>query len=330
MQHLYLISLPAVAITLAACGSGGDSTPPLDPRYFSGPDDSMSMRINAATSREEATPFHTSAKVLERDFDSEAGTGVARQLPDESMIVRLFRTMPEGMPSLVIEKDSGELSFGPEHEDDNNFRMDNYGSWAWGRDWLAQANGYRLDDDGIIDIQDRKHHIPFSISSWLEDEERAIQHIAVIGIETAPRDMPQLKTAHYDGRGRLEVWPVNDPLTRERMSFYINRVSLTANFADDTISGSLNEWEVRVGRGDRTPIGSVYDLFPTAIDGNGFSTSLSPSASCSDICPTMPDSNVEGRFYGPYATEVGGTIETREFSHDGRDWIGLGVIYTAD
>ncbi len=333
MKLTHMVPLPAVALALAACG--GDSTPPANPQHFSGPDDSIATRISSATSLEDAATFQTSAKVLRRDFAADTTT----QLPDVPMSVRLFRTSPTAAPTLVIKTEAGEYSFGPEDLDDwDNFFKENSGSWTVSRSWLSHANGYRLDEDGDfvsaagrIDPQSFKYHVPFAFWTWNEDEEIATRQFAAIGIATAPSDMPQSRTAYYNGYGRIEFYRVDDP--GERMRFGLDEVYLTADFADGTISGLLDEWELWEDD-DAVPTEISYEFLPTPIDSNGFSTSLAPSASCATIagltCPTMPDSNVTGKFYGSYASEVGGTIETGEFEFEGENWIGIGAFNTAE
>ena len=324
----------ASAGILTACGGGSDPTP--DPAHFSGPDDSMATRISAATSLDDAAVFETTAKTTQLDYDAD----IATQLPDTPMTVRLFRTSPTAAPSLVIETEEGDFSFGPEDLDRwGNFSKENSGSRTTSRGWLDNANGYRIREDGDftndagqrIDPQSFKYHVPFVVWSWNEEEEISLRHMAAIGLETSPSDMPQARTAYYNGYGWVELHRVDDP--GERVRYGVDEIYLTASFEDGTISGRFDDWELW-GDDEAVKTQIAYDLSPTLIEGNGFSSSLAPSASCATIsggaCPTMPDSIVSGKFYGPYAAEAGGTIETGQFTFDGANWVGVGTFNTAE
>ena len=335
MKRFFACSLALAAGFLSACGGGSD--PATDPAHFAGPDDSMATRISAATSLEDAATFETTAKALQLDFDADATT----QLPDEPMTVRLFRTSPTAAPTLVMETEQGEHSFGPEDLDQwGNFSKENSGSWTTSGSWLSHANGYRIREDGAftndagqrIDPQSFKHHVPFTVWAWNEETEIGLRHMAVIGLETSPGDMPQSRTAYYNGYGQVDLHRVDDPGDRTR--FGVDEVNLTANFDDGTVSGRLDEWVLWQDDGSGVLTEISYDLLPASIDGNGFLASLAPSASCAfsgNACPAVPDSSVAGKFYGPYAAEAAGTIETGGFADsEGVNWIGIGAFNTAE
>ncbi len=319
MKLSRLTTLLAAALALAACG--GDGSPPPDPKYFSGPDDSIATRIRAASSLEEAATFEAAATAIRQDFDA----GTVTQLPREPMTVRLFRPSPDTL-SLVIETASGEFSFAPEDLlPSGDFLKEDYGSWASRGDWLGNANGYRTSDNDAIRALNFKFHVPYIF--WDATTERSwTTHFGMIGLETSPGDMPQSKTAHFRGRGNVDFYQSAQP--RKRENYHIADVSLTAYFANNKISGLLDDWVLFEEDGSESPTGISYQLTQTDIDGNGFSGSLEPSASCLDVlCGDMPNSSIAGKFYGPYAAEVGATIETGTFT-DAEDveWVGVGTF----
>lgn len=321
MKLSHLTTLLAAALALAACG--GDGSPPPDPKFFSGPDDSVATRISAASSLEEAATFEAATTAIQRDFDAETTT----QLPREPTTVRLFRTSPDTL-SLVIKTASGEFSFGPEDLDDwGEFWKEDYISLAGQtgqRSWLRNANGYGINDNGAINPAIFRFHFPFTVQDYTA-EDSLTEHWGMIGLETSPSDMPQSRTAHFRGWGEMKFYQSAQP--REREKFDIDQVYLTADFANNSISGLLDKW-VLVEGGSDSPTGISYQLMPTEIDGNGFSGSLAPSASCSDAsCYAMPDSSVVGKFYGPYAAEVGAIIETGTVTDaEGVSWVGFGTF----
>ena len=201
MKLSHLTTLPAVALALAACG--GDGSPPPDPKHFSGPDDSIATRISAASSLEEAATFEADNcdGTPARDFDADTVT----QLPREPMTVRLFRTSPDTL-SLVIETASGEFSFGPEDADPDILgRVLDRGlqfAGVFDGNWLGYANGYyKVPDSDAIYPENLTYHVPFIVDRTARPKTSRQITFGVIGLETSPSDMPQSRTAHFQGVG---------------------------------------------------------------------------------------------------------------------------------
>ena len=278
---------------------------------YSGPEDTLATLISSAASLDDAVAFKVDARRL---LGNHVGGTTNAGLPDETLTLKLFRTSPTAVPTLVIETGDGHVTtFDPEHSDVRG-NFDNGDGWAklsaTGDGWLELANG----------LEDQDFQAPFFFEKGPDFFGNKTRHVGVFGIETSPDDMPTRGTAYFDGYADIRSYRV-DQFDDYRM-FFDSDVLLTADFATGMVSGKLTDWDVwnAMTRTKEELPEFAYELVPAQIDGNGFSTSLIPDCDC----PSMPDSQVAGKFYGPYAAEAGGTVATGEFTWKGETWLGIG------
>jgi len=255
----------------------------------------------------------------------------------EDITLRLFRTAPDAVPTVAVERAGTTTMFGPEHaREGENYRIDPSAAnaqdrknlWTWAGYPLDHANGFH-SEDGPREPLRRKHHIP--IGFWYDTPTTDPLRNAVIGLQTAPGDMPtHAVPAFYEGSARLEAWNKDDGSIRSR---FRSDLRLEADFADNTLTGMLDDWRVQEIRGDNEGDyerrdGIAYVIPETSITGNGFMGELAPAAGCT-ACSQIIASTVAGTFYGPYAQETGGTIQGELKGEDGDpDEVMIGIFYT--
>ena len=245
------------------------------------------------------------------------------------------------MPTFVVTYSGETTTFGPEHWAPNTYFNEGSGDtdykalWSYGGNLLEHADGRYWGDwtEGRYIPMDWKYHVPVTI--YFGGDEADQDLFAVIGLETAPGDMPTHDVrARYRGGAWLDVPATGGNGETQHLD---GDVTLIADFSEGTIEGTLDDFRTRIvslnlsaDRGNRVVYGPwegrpglSYTVAATAISGNGFTTSMAPGPDCSG-CVGIVDSTVSGKFYGPYAEETGGTIQA-EFS-DGT--VGAGVFYT--
>ena len=109
-------------------------------------------------------------------------------------------------------------------------------------------------------------------------------------------------TASYNGRAFAQILPVDDARGSARYSLR-GDLSLTANFAADTIGGRISGIEVRnPGDSGFTTTSRVFNIGNGYISENEFSGDLTESENASTAV------SMEGAFYGPSGEEVGGVL----------------------
>ena len=120
-------------------------------------------------------------------------------------------------------------------------------------------------------------------------------------------DMPTTGTASYDGGGFVMEWPTDqaaffgDP----SVMYYRTNLDLSANFENSAVTGNVTLREARPGDGAYAPASGGLS-FNATISGNGLSaTDLSGSGALAGYS----GGRVDGAFYGPGATEVGGVFD---------------------
>jgi len=308
------------AAALTACGSGGgngDGTASVNPEHFSGGNDSMAHRINRATSRSEATAFTVSTFGVKLSGDTAAFENQGE------VTVRVFRTAPDVMPTVEVTRDGTATTFGPEHEHLRSYRIgesapdsqDETRLWTWAGYPLEHAEGAYGNGDPILE----RYHIPIGFSRDTSGTD--VRRNFVIGLLTPPGDMPNDVSAVYEGRVEMETWGTED---NSLGGDYLSDIRLTADFADSTITGRLDNWRLLLdGEEYRSVEDTAYVIPETSITGNGFAGELAPAADCID-CWEIVSSEVSGGFYGPAARETGGTIRA-EAEHGE---IGIGVFHS--
>ncbi len=317
-QHATRVLALAAFGLLAACGGGGNGG---DPAHFSGKNDSMASRISNARTLEESTTFRAEAVGINLGEENELVDG-------EDIAFRIFRTSPDVAPTFVVTHNEETTTFGPEHlgaqvELPNNYFIEDLGDnndkwlWTWAGRPLELADGRYWGGwtEGRYIPSDWKHHFPVNI--YYNGDPTDLRRIAVIGLETAPGDMPTHDVrARYSGRVSMQTFPADSGPFRD----FLGDIALIAHFSEGTIGGFSDNWRVWNEGWQDLPALS-YTLADAPINGNGFTTSV---ASCAGCDVQVVDSTVAGKFYGPYADEAGGTIQA-EFS-DGA--VAIGAFYT--
>ena len=156
----------------------------------------------------------------------------------------------------------------------------------------------------------RLEHV--DVMSWVLDDRDASGDLTsgnfgriVYGDRTT--DMPTTGTASYDGGGFVMEWPTDpaafsdDPI----VNYYRTNLDLSADFGNSAVTGNLTLREARPGDGAYAPASGGLS-FNATISGNGLSaTDLSGSGALAGYS----GGRVDGGFYGPGATEVGGVFD---------------------
>ena len=310
---------------LTACGGGGTNNTPgtgPDSAYFSGKNDSMATRISNAGSLEEATTFKAKTVGLDHIWGEEHALAES-----EDITIQIYRTSADAVPTFVVTYNDETTTFGPEHAPDNeNYEIEgDQERLLWTQDGypLDLASGFDWGDwteDDSYNPQRRKYHVPVGL--YYDGDPTNLRRFAVIGLETAPGDMPTHGVrALYEGRVRMDVYPTNAD-SRDR---YSADITLIADFSKNTVDGVMDDWEYRSS--DESLPGVSYTVAAATISGNGFTTSMAPSPTCTG-CMEVVGSTVAGKFYGPYADETGGTIQG-SFRDGDEELVGIGVFYTS-
>lgn len=221
---------------LTACGGGGNGTTATgtqqNPQNFSGPNDSLATRISEAGTLQAATTF--TAKTVGLNHSHENGEPSETVFADpQDMAVRMFRASadPGTPPTVVVALDGGgPVTFMPEHAGDRNWRFPGTGNhhipnespdddgngeadarkwfWTWDGYPLDHANGFDWEGraDGKLYPKERKHHVALGYFATGEPED--MRRLAVIGLHTAPDDMPTHSVrAVYEGSPGLRRFP---------------------------------------------------------------------------------------------------------------------------
>ena len=338
MKHSSTCALAfASTAILSACGGGGDNgagpQPSSDVAYFTGKNDSMAKRISDAKSLEEATTFEAKTVGMNHTWDDE--NTVHELTASEDATFRIFRTSADAVPTFVVTQNGETTTFGPEHAPENeNYRVvipgDDNDIWLW--TWAGyprdHANGFDWGDwteEGRYNPLNRKYHIP--VGMYRRGDPTDQRRYAVIGLETAPGDMPTHDVrALYDGNVRMDVYLKDGVgIESDDRTRYDADITLTADFSEGTIGGVMDNWESRDDDDDLSAVS--YMLTPASITGNGYTTSMAASPSCTG-CAEVVDSTIAGKFYGPFADETGGTIQA-EFRDGGTESVGIGIFYTS-
>ncbi len=138
---------------------------------------------------------------------------------------------------------------------------------------------------------------------------------AVSGLTTNPADIAALSgSATYNGASELFI--IHGNVNLGQMADGSGTVLLNADFGTGTISGSMTISD----KGSSTPgfalLPTTITIDPTMITGNGFSTTI--SATASDLAMTsITSSSLVGNFLGVNGANVGGSFSGSGISADG-------------
>jgi len=144
---------------------------------------------------------------------------------------------------------------------------------------------------------------------WVTEADRYLVH----GNRTAESAMPTSGSAVYEGRLRAWEMPSNKALESISSSgtFIDGDVSLNADFAASTLTGTFSDLETRTGsRGTRTSAAGGA-TFNATVSAGGFTAS---DLSGSGAMAGYSGGNVSGAFFGPAAEEVAGVFDATDSS----------------
>ena len=156
----------------------------------------------------------------------------------------------------------------------------------------------------------------FDVMSWVLDDrdasgDRTSSNFGRIVYGDRTTDMPTTGTASYDGGGFVMEWPTDEAafFGDPSVMYYRTNLDLSADFGNSAVTGNLTLLEASPGDGAYAPASGGLS-FNATISGNGLSaTDLSGSGALSGYS----GGRVDGAFYGPGATEVGGVLDA---THD--------------
>ncbi|MCY4240110.1 MAG: transferrin-binding protein-like solute binding protein [Rhodobacter sp.] len=327
--------------TLSACGGGDTGTEEVRPASGAHPPlgegETLASRIGDARSPADATVFRTNTVAGLLASENETTEALS---PERKMEVRMFRAASgDEWPTVAITWEGDTVTFEPEHTRDLEFDVEyqincsndpapsqcaetqkgwaNYVLWGWGGDFEDYADG----------TADHEYHIPFNaiFPRPAEDMGRNTYLSAVIGSETAANALPSA-TAEYRGGAGVRFFP---PGGWEGHELFLSNLTLTAEFAENTVSGVMDNWRLWPEEGEEYS-GLVYTVNSAPITGNGFTATITPAADCEGCWP-LESSALSGTFYGPSAEEAGGTIRgvIGKEGGDRAGWVGSGVFFSA-
>lgn len=152
---------------------------------------------------------------------------------------------------------------------------------------------------------------------------------AVLGTETKAADLKNLPTATYNGWMVTETYPkagfVDNATSKGRLR---GDVTMSADFGAGNVSGNVSNLSIR-DPGTTTDVSTAGSIAMDSapITGNGFSGTLTPSGTFTGPSGALTVSNgtYAGKFFGPSADQVGGTISLQG-NYAGTDGNGAGFF----
>ena len=132
---------------------------------------------------------------------------------------------------------------------------------------------------------------------------------AVHGDRTPPRAVPTTGEASYDGRMFAYSWPSDDALLTGEAEWFKGDMTLSADFANGSIAGSIDALESRANSSSPYVAAAGGATFNAAITGNRLTANdLTGTGALSGY----ENGSVEGAFFGPAADEVGGVLDAAD------------------
>ena len=151
----------------------------------------------------------------------------------------------------------------------------------------------------------------FDVVGWLTQRDRASgtgtatinRGFLIHGTRTESDDLPAGE-ATYAGRMAGEIWQADNP-DRFTRTFVRGDLSLTADFAESTVTGTVDDIEMQAPS-------QSYQASTEVLTING--GSITDSTFAADLTGTggedsRYEGDVDGQFFGPDAKEVGGVLE---------------------
>ena len=125
-------------------------------------------------------------------------------------------------------------------------------------------------------------------------------------------DMPTTGTGNYAGSMRAFEWPSDNAVGTNSSSFtdYRGNLSLTANFGDSSVVGSVTD--LRNRSGDVDSYGDVDGGLSFNATINGSNGMTATDLSGTGALTGYSNGSVNGAFYGPAGAEVGGVFQAAD------------------
>ena len=139
----------------------------------------------------------------------------------------------------------------------------------------------------------------------------------VHGVRTEADSLPAGE-ASYAGEMGGYIWEADDPESANR-TLVTGALSLTADFGDSTVSGTINGMKTGADRSSLESSTEVLAIGAGTITDSTFAATLTGTGGAS----SRYEGDVDGQFFGPDAREVGGVLQA---THTGNDRILIGWI----
>jgi len=277
-----------------------------------------------------STIFRVAA--IEVDYEVQTDGQITNRIYEDNrkdipFTIQFSRTEDGSAPSIAITHGGGEATFDAtnwrpqagSYDKGNNEDGTREVFWSWEGTPVEYADG---------DTKMR-YHMPVALAHGSPDRLNfGIRRYAVIGLET-PALPTDITSAEYEGDVRLQLFPKTDQGSDRSLW---SDITLTANFANNTIEGTLDNWKNREDPNDNLS-DAVYIIPEVEITNTGFTGTLAPGEECG-ACPKIVSSDITGTFYGPNADETGGTLSVEIDNTEGTIWegepnsVGVGVFFS--
>ena len=140
----------------------------------------------------------------------------------------------------------------------------------------------------------------------LEDYVWSKVFFAAHGDRTPDGAMPTTGSASYDGRMFAYSWPSDDAVLTGQSERYRGDMTLSADFANGSIAGSIGGLESRTNSSSPYVASAGGATFNATIAGNRLTAN---DLAGTGVLAGYRNGSVEGAFFGPTAEEVGGVLD---------------------
>ncbi|MCV2863958.1 transferrin-binding protein-like solute binding protein [Defluviimonas sp. WL0075] len=314
-RRTLVLTCTAMAAALAACSSGSTSR------------STSVYSVDAGT----AGKALEDGKTLVAQKGAVAGMALNFDTHTAGLADSTFELKKNADGELTMVVDGVEYAFAPgdRYVEPSDMQIYGYNAKPGGSDiWLSN---WRRTLDEALDPND-PHYADiwdYYINSGTQPDQYGF---AVVGTETRPSDIGSLPTATYNGRARIMALPNDgDPDFSTARTQVRGDMEMTADFGAATIAGSIYNIETRPAGGSSfdPTLGSI-SMDETDIVGNSFDGTLTPDADLRTSLDLSADTSgtYSGRFYGPNAEEVAGTLTITGADGTGTDpFSGVGFFW---
>ena len=204
-------------------------------------------------------------------------------------------------------------------------------------DWEKADNGYHslsnYTSDSATAAIDGSDQNYFQVWGYYTDDGAgsATEGFAVVGAETAPSVVKSHANATYVGEARAETKLASDLNEQTTVK---GTLTLNADFQDGSVKGSIDNLK---GRTKGAATGGVWTAYQDAVAGtsiemtkaqisaNGFAGGKLVAHDPGGDIGSLDGSTYSGRFYGPDADQVAGTLSIQGTGDDGK-FVGTGFF----